>query len=66
MVKRYVDTNLTHTIDHSEKVFLPPDLAFGNNTVLSVRGTTGATYVSLDQLGKTRNSALFNAKNWYV
>ena len=45
-----------------KKLFLPPDLAFGNNTVFSVRGTPGTTYVSLEQLGQTRISALFNQK----
>lgn len=42
------------------QVFLPPDLAFGNDTVLSVRGTTGATYVSIEQLGEQRRDALFD------
>jgi len=41
------------------EVFLPPDLAFGNDTVLSARGTTGATYVSIEQLGNQRRDALF-------
>lgn len=44
------------------QVFLPPDLAFGNGTVLSVRGTTGATYVSIQQLGEQRRDALFDPK----
>ncbi|OGO52539.1 MAG: hypothetical protein A2148_08580 [Chloroflexi bacterium RBG_16_68_14] len=44
------------------RVFLPPDLAFGNNTVYSVRGTPGTSYVSLEQLGQTRRDALFNCK----
>lgn len=42
------------------QVFLPPDLAFGNQTVLSVRGTTGATYVSIEQLGNQQRDALFD------
>jgi hypothetical protein len=45
-----------------KKVFLPPDLAFGHNTIFSVRGTPGTTYVGLDQLGQTRISALLNPK----
>ena len=43
-----------------QRVFLPPDLSFGNNTVYSVRGTPNTTYVSLEQLGRTRISALFD------
>ncbi len=42
------------------QVFLPPDLAFGNDTTLSVRGTSGATYVSIEQLGEQRRDALFD------
>jgi hypothetical protein len=45
-----------------KRVFLPPDLAFGNNTIFSVRGTPGTTCASLERLGKTRISALFNPK----
>ncbi|MBI4583220.1 MAG: hypothetical protein HY717_04275 [Planctomycetes bacterium] len=45
-----------------KRVFLPPDLAFGNGTVYSVRGTPGTTYVSLEQLGQTRINALFDRK----
>jgi hypothetical protein len=44
------------------QVFLPPDLAFGKGTVLSVRGTTGATYVSIEQLGNQRRDALFDKR----
>ncbi|MFC1989424.1 hypothetical protein ACFLVW_02510 [Chloroflexota bacterium] len=44
------------------RIFLPPDLEFGNNTVFSVRGTPGTTYVGLEQLGQARISALFNPK----
>ena len=43
-----------------KRVVLPPDLAFGQDAVLSVRGTPGATYVSLEKLGQARISALFN------
>lgn len=54
---------VSSTPDISEKrVFLPPDLAFGNDTVYSVRGTPGTTYVSLEQLGQARLAALFNPK----
>jgi hypothetical protein len=42
----------------AKRVFLPPDLALGSDTVLSVRGTKGATYVSLEQLGQVRLSGL--------
>lgn len=45
-----------------KRVFLPPDLAFGNGTVYSVRNTPGTTYVSLEQLGQTRLNALFDRK----
>lgn len=45
-----------------KKVFLPPDIAFGNNTIFSVRGTPGTTYVGLETLGQTRISALFNPR----
>lgn len=40
----------------------PPDLAFGNGTVLSVRGTPGAMGVSLNQLAQERLSALYNPR----
>jgi len=42
------------------KIFLPPDLAFGHNTVVSVRGTEGAVHVGLEGLGRLRLSALFD------
>ncbi len=45
-----------------KQIFLVPDLAFGNETVLSVRGTSGATYISPDQLGSSRLSALLDPK----
>jgi len=40
----------------------PPDIAFGNGTILSVRGTPGALGVSLNHLGRERLSALYNPK----
>lgn len=40
------------------KMFIVPDLRFGNSTVLSVRGTPGAHHVSLDDLGNTRMALL--------
>lgn len=44
------------------QVFLPPDLAFGHNTVFSVKASPGANYVGLEQLGQTRISALFDQR----
>ncbi len=46
----------------SKNLIPPPDLAFGNNVILSVRGTPGTVGVSLDQLGQERISALCNPK----
>lgn len=43
-----------------KNVLPPPDLAFGNRTVVSVRGAPGATHVSLNRLGQERLSALYN------
>jgi hypothetical protein len=40
------------------KMFQVPDMKFGNNKVLSVRGTTGAIQTSLETLGRTRASLL--------
>ncbi|MEM9954853.1 MAG: hypothetical protein AAF846_24820 [Chloroflexota bacterium] len=40
------------------KMFIVPDLLFGNNKVLSVRGTKGAVHTSLDALGRDRLSQL--------
>jgi hypothetical protein len=39
-------------------MFLIPDYRFGNDTILSVRGTPGAQPVSLDALGRTRAALL--------
>jgi hypothetical protein len=41
-----------------QKMFLLPDLEFGNSRVLSVRGTPGAQHVSLDSVGRTRAALL--------
>jgi len=49
-----------HPVQIEKKRFMPPDLCFGHNTVLSVRGTPGATHVNLNELGQTRLDALFN------
>jgi len=43
-----------------KKQFMPPDLVFGNNHLISVRGTKEATQISLDQLGSARLSALLD------
>ena len=43
-----------------KKQFIVPDLEFGHNTILSVRGTKGAKYSSLNELGQARLNALFN------
>jgi hypothetical protein len=56
MVVRVAPTPVTAP----KMVFLAPDLAFGNGTILSVRGTVGAAYVGLDQLGQERLSALYH------
>lgn len=49
-------------IEAPKKQFLPPDLVFGNNAVLSLRQTVGATQISLDELGRARMSALLDKK----
>jgi hypothetical protein len=38
----------------SQEMFILPDYRFGNNCRLSVRGTEGATQVSLNQIGRRR------------
>jgi hypothetical protein len=40
------------------QMFRVPDLTFGGDRVLSVRGTAGAQHVGLDQLGRTRLALL--------
>lgn len=40
------------------KMFIVPDVEFGNNKVLSARGTPNAAHTSLDSLGKDRLSKL--------
>ena len=40
--------------------FANPDLLFGNNVVLSTRGTNGAIQVDANELGKTRLDLLFD------
>lgn len=44
-----------------QKMFLVPDLEFGNNHILSVRRTEGTQHVSLDKLGETRLALLQNS-----
>ena len=54
---RFGDTQICvdrNPIEVPAKMFSVPDLKFGNSTVLSVRGTTGAQHVSLDGLGRER------------
>jgi len=41
-----------------QKIFMVPDLEFGNSRILSVRGTAGAQHVSLDNVGRTRAALL--------
>jgi hypothetical protein len=41
-----------------QKMFVVPDLEFGNGKVLSVRGTAGAIHTSLDKLGRDRSAML--------
>ena len=45
-----------------KRVFLPPDVEFGNGIVLSVRGSRDSSYVSLENLGKERLGALRDPK----
>jgi hypothetical protein len=40
------------------QMFQVPDIQFGGNRVLSVRGTSGAQHVGLDRLGQTRLACL--------
>jgi len=40
--------------------FMEPDLLFGNSRVYSVRGTQKAVHIGLDELGRTRLTALFD------
>jgi hypothetical protein len=44
------------------RMFNVPDLKFGNETILSVRGTEGVHHVSLDKLGATRAALLRDPK----
>jgi len=46
----------------AKRHFMPPDLLFGHNSVISVRGSSDALHVSLDELGRTRLSALFDSQ----
>ena len=48
----------THPIIVPARMFSVPDFKFGNDTVLSVRGTAGTQHVSLDRLGVTRAALL--------
>jgi hypothetical protein len=41
-----------------QRMFVMPDLQFGNDRVLSVRGTSGARHVALDTFGKSRAGLL--------
>lgn len=43
-----------------KQCFMPPDLLFGHNTVYSARGTEKAVHIGLDELGRTRLTALFD------
>ena len=47
------------------RIFVVPDLLFGNETILSVRGTSGAEQVSLDRLGVARRSLLLSQKSGF-
>lgn len=50
----------TEPVVQQLQYFRVPDMEFGHNTILSVKGTTGKTQVSLDRLGRSRTSALFD------
>lgn len=43
------------------RMFVVPDIQFGNSKVLSVRGTDGAEQVSLDRLGAARRALLYES-----
>ncbi len=45
-------------VDIPSKKFVVPDLRFGKDTILSVKGTTGAQQTGMDQLGKVKLSLL--------
>jgi hypothetical protein len=45
-----------------QKMFRVPDLEFGNDRVLSVRGTDHANQISLDRLGRSRMDLLRDTK----
>ena len=45
-----------------KRIFLPPDVEFGHEVVLSVRGTPDSSHVSLENLGKERLRALRDPK----
>jgi hypothetical protein len=44
----------------TQRIFTLPDYCFGNDRRLSVRGTPGATQVSLDEVGKKRSELLLS------
>jgi len=48
----------TRPLKTAPKLFLSPDFRFGCDTILSVRGTSGAIQVSLDRLGTQRLALL--------
>jgi len=50
----------TRPLTAPQKMFQVPDLEFGNNHILSVRGTEGAQHVSLDKLGESRLELLMD------
>lgn len=41
-----------------QRMFMPPDIEFGGQRVLSARGSAGATHASLDNLGRARAGLL--------
>jgi len=49
-------------ISQAPQTFIVPDLVFGNNTLLSVRGTDNAVHTTLDDLGRDRLELLKNQK----
>jgi hypothetical protein len=57
----------TEPLEIESKIFNVPDTLFGNNHILSVRGTAGTQNTSLDALGKERMALLRNkAVGFYV
>ena len=53
---------LSDAVTVPKRIFIPPDVEFGHEVVLSVRGSQDTSYVSLENLGKERLRALRDPK----